>query len=124
MRRMLGRLMPVMARMPSTASIQRMSKTPATSLNGLGKRLIARPTSARMRRSTMLMTWPLIVNSAVSGMFMPSILRYPNTQRAARMTISTANLGLGPSTMLRDDFVRGFTLPLTQSLYIYCKALL
>jgi hypothetical protein len=72
---MLGRLKPVIARIPSTARIQRMRRAPAISLNGLGKRLMAIATIARIRRSTMLTICPLMTKSDVSGMFIPSTRR-------------------------------------------------
>lgn len=74
-KKMLGRLNPVIARMPRTERIQRISNIPPTSLSGLGKMLIAVPTSARIRRSTTLMTLPLMVNKEESGILIPSILR-------------------------------------------------
>lgn len=75
MRKILGRLRPVIARIPNTERIHRISRMPPTSLNGLGKMLIAVPTSARIRRSTTLMTLPLMVNKEESGILIPSILR-------------------------------------------------
>ena len=86
----LGNPIPAILRIPKTAKIQRIKRTPEISLNGLGKRLIANPTIARISKSMILMTWPFITKSDISGMLSPSMLIYPKNQSIAKMTINAA----------------------------------
>lgn len=54
--RRLGNPIPAILRIPNTAKIQRIKRTPEISLNGLGNKLIAVATSARINKSMILIT--------------------------------------------------------------------
>lgn len=71
-------------KIPRTANTQRTNKTPAISLNGLGRNPRSPANTKNISTSHKVIVRPLMIKREIFGITNPGIWTYPNSQRIIR----------------------------------------
>lgn len=82
------RLKPAMDNIPKIESIQRIKRTPAISLKGVGKILKAQLTTRRISKSQSVINRPFMEKRLISGIARPFIWMYPKNQSIIKIAMS------------------------------------